>query len=171
MILTGPEIDAQVKTKRIIIEPYDPSNLNPNSYNFALGDKLLVYQNKVLDPHQDNPTEERIIPEEGLKLKPSRLYLAYIEERIGSAHYVPIIKGRSSIGRLGLFITITADLVDQGAVGQWTLMMHCVQPIIIYPHMRIGQMTFWKPTGEPDLYHGKYQHAEGPRPSESFQDL
>ncbi len=58
MILTGIEIDKQVKLGNITIDPYDTVHLNPNSYNFHLGDTLLLYQNHVLDSRQDNPVVE-----------------------------------------------------------------------------------------------------------------
>ena len=170
MILTGPEIQAAIERGEIIYEPFHPRHLNPNSVNFHLGEQLTVYTEKSLDPRIENPTESLLIPPEGLRLKPSRLYLGHIQERIGSEVYVPIIKGRSSVGRLGLFINITADLVDQGAIGQWTMMMHCVQPLLIFPGMSIGQMVFFCTEGEPMLYKGKYQDAEGPRASESWRE-
>jgi dCTP deaminase len=171
MILTGPEIHKQVKAGQIMIDPFYPERLNPNSYNFQLGGQLKVYTQTLLDPAQEMEFESIQLGGEGLVLSPHRLYLGHIEEKIGSDYYVPMIKGRSSVGRLGLFINITADLVDQGAFGQWTLQMHAVQPLRIYPGMLIGQMTFWRPIGEPMLYEGKYQNAEGPGESQSWRDF
>lgn len=171
MILTGSKIQQAIQEGDIVFDPFDPKHINPNSINFHLGSSVLMYTDKVLDPRMENPTEEIVIPAEGLRLKPTRLYLGHIQERIGSEKYVPIIKGRSSVGRLGLFINITADLVDLGAIGQWTMMLHAVQPLIIYPGMSIGQMTFWTTQGRTMLYDGKYQGATGPRASESFRDM
>ncbi len=170
MILTGSKIAEEVRSGKIILEPFDEQYCNPNSYNFHLGSNITLYTEKVLDPKQKNGTHSITIPKEGLTLQPDTLYLAHIEEKIGSRHYVPIIKGLSSIGRLGLFIVITADLVDLGAVGQWTLQLHCVQPVTIYPGMAIGQITFWRISGKPMYYEGKYQHAAGPISSLSFKD-
>lgn len=171
MILTGPEIAKQVKEGRIEIDPFDPARLNPNSYNFRLGPTLKVYEEDVLDPKQVNRTREFEIPLTGFELQPDRLYLGSIAERIGSDFYVPLIKGRSSIARLGLFIVITADLVDQGAHGNWTLQMHAIQPLRVYPNMEIGQITFWVVDGEPLLYDGKYQGLTGPGESQAWQDF
>ena len=50
------------------------------------------------------------------------------------------------------------------------MMLSCVQPLLIFPEMGIGQITFWVPEGEPMLYKGKYQDAEGPRASESWRE-
>ncbi|HSX41387.1 MAG TPA: dCTP deaminase [Candidatus Saccharimonadales bacterium] len=171
MILTGPEIASEVKSGRIQISPFDPRHINPNSYNFHIGQTIKVYEPAVLDAKRSNATRTIKISPEGMVLEPNRLYLGHIEERIGSNNYVPIMKGRSSIGRLGLFINITADLIDQGAFGQWTLQMHAVQPVKIYPGMSIGQMTFWVPIGQPQLYTGKYQNARGPMASLSHKNF
>ena len=171
MILTGSEIHKQVLSGRIIIDPFTQQQINPNSYNFRLGKVLKVYKEKILDPRRPNDFREFEIPSSGYKLRPSRLYLGHIFERIGSNFYVPIMRGRSSIGRLGLFINITADLIDLGAIGKWTLQFHAVQPIIIYPGMLIGQMTFWMLVGKRSLYRGKYQGATGPGHSLAYKDF
>ncbi len=170
MILTGPEIARQVSLGRIELSPFEEQNINPNSYNVHLGPTITRYKEKVLDSAYPNPTYEEEIPSEGLLIQPDQLYLGSIAERIGSNHYVPIIKGRSSVARLGLFIVITADLVDQGAFGNWTLQLHAVQPMRIYAGMPIAQITFWCVDGRPMLYSGKYQGSSGPVASKSWQD-
>lgn len=171
MILTGNAIDECVRNGEIIIEPYHIQNLNPNSYNFHLGEFVMVYKNTILDPKQPQPTEIVSIPDEGLVLYPNRLYLGYIIERMGSKKYVPIINGRSSTGRLGLFVHITAGLIDIGSINNWTLMMHAVQPVRIYKGMPIGHVTFWKTYGEIKLYDGKYKDSKGPMESQIWKDF
>lgn len=170
MILTGQKIQEEVSAGRIVITPFSPENLNPNSYNFTLGEKILTYTEEVLDPKKQNKTKEHTIPESGFVLQPDTLYLAHTHEVMGSEVYVPIIRGRSSIGRLGIFINITADLIDIGSINQWTLQIHVVQPVIVYPGMAIGQVTFWKPKGKINLYNGKYQGSRGPTASKIYQD-
>jgi dCTP deaminase len=171
MIITGNKIESEVKKGRIVISPFNKNQLNPNSYNFTLGKTIKIYKNYVLDPKVDNPTETLIIPEDGLVLDPKRLYLGHTEEIMGSNFYVPIIRGRSSTGRLGLFIHITSDLIDIGSINQWTLMLHAVQKVRIYPRMLIGQVTFWKVLGKIELYSGKYQGSRGPTPSQIYKDF
>ncbi|KAA9150342.1 dCTP deaminase [Amycolatopsis acidicola] len=171
MILTGTEIRRQVALGRIEIEPFEPAQVNPNSYDFRLGPTLLVYRNHELDARAPEPADEVAIPAGGFVLSPDRVYLGSTAERMGSDHYVPVIRGKSSLGRLGLFVNITADLIDIGSHNHWTLQFHAVQPLRIYPGMRIGQVTFWVPEGEIRLYEGKYQGATGPRASESFRDF
>jgi dCTP deaminase len=171
MILTGPYIEQQVASGTITIRPFDPKLVNPNSYDFRLGDTLLVYKKRTLDTKQVNPTEVITLTGDGYTLRPDTLYLGHTQEVVGSDTYVPIMRGKSSTGRVGLFVHITADLIDIGSVGQLTLMMHAVQPLKIYPGMRIGQVTFWKVLGDIKLYDGKYQGSVGPMSSQVHKDF
>jgi dCTP deaminase len=171
MILTGEKIKEEVKRGRIIIDPFDEGQINPNSYNFRLFNKIKVYKNQILDAKKPNEVREIEIPPSGLILKPDILYLGCTLEIMGSNYYVPIIRGRSSTGRLGVFIHITADLIDIGSINRWTLMMHTVQPVKVYPYMLIGQVTFWVPKGKIVLYKGKYQGSKGPMESLVYKDF
>ncbi|MDR2158168.1 MAG: dCTP deaminase [Holosporaceae bacterium] len=171
MILTGSEILKNIENKKIIIDPFDASKLNPNSYNFTLGNRLVVYNNYVLDAKKNNDAREIIIPEEGITLASGTVYLGHTVEVVGSDHFVPIIRGRSSIGRLGLFINITADLIDIGSFNQLTLQLNAVQPVTIYPGMQIGQVTFWIPLGKIEKYNGRYQGSAGPITSKMYMDF
>lgn len=171
MILTGPEIKKQVESGKIRIDPFNPDQLNPNSYNFKLGEKIKYYVNSVLDPKIKQDVEEVTVGSEGYILYPDRIYLGHTVEVMGSDYYVPIIRGRSSTARLGLFIHVTADIIDIGSHNQWTLQLFAVQPIRVYPHMLIGQVTFWCVFGEIVLYKGKYQGTQGPKESLIYKDF
>lgn len=172
MILTGSEILKNVESKKIVIDPFNMSQLNPNSYNFTLGNKLLVYDNHVLDTKKNNMVREITIPEDGLTLSPGIVYLANTKETIGSDYFVPIIRGRSSIGRLGLFVNITADLIDLGSINQITLQLSAVQPVTVYPGLQIGQVTFWQVMGEiSERYNGRYKNEKSPSASKMYQDF
>ena len=98
MILSGKEI-AQHMGEDIFIEPFDPRRLNPNSYNLTLHNELLVYENRLLDMKMENPVEQLTIPEEGLVLQPDRLYLGRTQEFTRTENFVPMLEGRSSVGR------------------------------------------------------------------------
>ncbi|MEU8889859.1 dCTP deaminase [Streptomyces sp. NPDC048442] len=171
MILTGPEIHAQVKSGHIDIEPFDAALLSPNSYDFHLGDSIGWYTEEVLDCARENPFEHHTIPADGIVLFPDKIYLAATRERIGSDHFVPIMRARSSTARLGVFTHVTADLIDIGSHGLLTLQLHAVQPVRIYPGMLIGQVTFWRVQGDVVLYDGKYQAADRAMPSQSYRDF
>ena len=143
MILTGEKILEEIKNNKITITPFNEEDLKTNSYDFHLSNKLLVYKNNELDFRENNPTEELIIPKEGITLSPEKIYIGQTVETIGSKYYVPIIRGRSSTGRLGLYINITSDLKDLGDISPCELTLHVVEPLIIYPNIKIGQVTFW----------------------------
>ncbi|MEV0129585.1 dCTP deaminase [Dactylosporangium sp. NPDC050688] len=170
MILTGPEIVASAHNGRIVISPFSPDQVNPNSYNICLGETLLTYSGDVIDAYRPNPTEVNKIEPDGFVLQPGELYLGHTVEEVGSDHYVPLLFGRSSVGRLGLFVEITAPIGDIGFHGQWTLMLSAIRPLRVYPGMRIGQIMFFTSFGEIDLYSGKYQGAIGPQESRYWRD-
>lgn len=172
MILSGKEILKNIKEKKIVIEPFDESKVNPNSYNLTLSDELLVYENDLLDMKIPNKTKKIKIPEEGLILEPNRLYLGRTNEFTKTEKFVPMLEGRSSTGRLGLFIHVTAGFGDIGFAGYWTLEIFCVQPIKIYPNTQICQIYYHDILGEYDLYKsGKYQNNTGIQPSLMYKDF
>src|SRR5262249_41070579 len=137
MILTGPEIIRQHGLGTIRIDPFNVDQVNPNSYNFRLGRTVKVYKNEVLDPKIKQPTVSIEIPDDGLVLDSARIYLAHTEEVMGSDRFVPIIHGRSSTARMGLFVHITADLIDIGSSKQLTFQPHPVVTGCIF----LGMLT------------------------------
>lgn len=171
MILSGKEILKHMG-KEIIITPFDEKRINPNSYNLSLADELLVYEQDELDMKKPNPTKQIVIPEEGLLLEPNRLYLGRTNEFTRTDRYVPMLEGRSSTGRLGLFIHVTAGFGDIGFAGYWTLEIFCVQPVRIYPNVEICQIYYHDIDGEYDLYSsGKYQNNSGIQASLLYKDF
>ena len=156
MILTGDEIKNQVRSGEIVIDPFEEDRVNPNSYNYRLGRELLVSDDNILEPAETPIWHKVRFPDTGYTLRPGRLYLGHTYERIGSSSFVTSLIGRSSMGRLGLFLQITADLGHLGAVHGWTLELSAVQPIIIYPKMTIGQVSFWRTKGHSVAYNGSY---------------
>ncbi len=171
MILSGKEIQ-RCLGKEIIIEPFQESRLNPNSYNLTLHHMLLTYDNTVLDMKKPNAASELQIPDSGLTLTPGRLYLGRTNEYTKTEKYVPMLEGRSSIGRLGLFIHVTAGFGDVGFSGFWTLEMFCVQPIVIYPGVEVCQIYYHTVQGDYVPYQsGKYQNNTGIQPSLLYRDF
>jgi dCTP deaminase len=171
MILSGKEIKNKLGNE-LVIDPFNEKQLNPNSYNLRLHNELLVYDEKILDMKKENKFKKIIIPKEGLVLEPGKLYLGRTVEYTATDKYVPMLEGRSSIGRLGLFIHITAGFGDVGFRGFWTLEIFCVQPIKIYPEVEICQIYYHSVEGEYDNYSsGKYQNNEGVQPSLLYKDF
>mgnify|MGYP001391527762 FL=1 len=172
MILSGKEINKQVENGVIRIDPFNTDQLNPNSYNLRLHSDLLVYDSNVLDMKEKNTTSPLTIPEDGLLLEPQKLYLGRTIERTATDKYVPMLEGRSSVGRLGLFIHITAGFGDIGFDGFWTLEIFCVQPIKIYSALEICQIFYHTIDGDYDLYQSKkYQGNQGVQSSKLYKDF
>ena len=171
MILSGKAIHHHLGDT-IIIDPFRAEQLNPNSYNLRLHQDLLVYDRPHLDMKQENTAHKVIIPEEGLLLEKDKLYLGRTEEYTETQGFVPMLEGRSSIGRLGLFVHITAGFGDVGFAGFWTLEMFCVQPIRIYAGVEICQIFYHSIEGDYEVYQsGKYQNNQGVQPSLLFKDF
>src|SRR3989304_1757584 len=141
MILSGYEIKRHLG-QNIIIDPFDESRLNPNSYNLTLHDELMVYEEVVLAMRKANRVRRMSIPHEGLVLQPNQLYLGRTAERTETHNLVPMIEGRSSIGRLGLFVHVTAGFGDVGFCGCWTLEMFAIQPVRLYAGVAICQIFY-----------------------------
>lgn len=170
MILSGTEILRRVG-EDIEIDPFDEAKLNPNSYNLSLHDELMVYEEVVLDMAKANRVRRIEIPQEGLVLSPNQLYLGRTAERTVTHNLVPQIEGRSSVGRLGLFVHVTAGFGDVGFAGYWTLEIFAVQPIRIYPGTPICQIFYHEITGAIEEYSSKYQHNHDIQPSLMFEEL
>lgn len=170
MILSGLKIKEELNNN-IFIEPFNEKCLNPNSYNLSLFDELVVYDCDVLDMKKEHKTKTIKIPKEGLLLEPGKLYLGRTNEYTRTENYVPMLEGRSSIGRLGLYIHVTAGFGDVGFSGYWTLEIHCVMPIIIYPNVEICQIYYHKIDGDFETYEGTYQKNNGIQQSMLFKGI
>ena len=171
MLLSGVEIQRR-QNDQLLIEPFDPERLNPNGYNLSLHDELLVYEEVVLDAASPNRYRRLEIPPEGITLQPNLLYLGRTMEHTESHGVVPMIQGRSSLGRLGLFINPGGSLGDAGYCGTWTLEMYCVQPVRIYPGMQVCQIFYMQLDGDCAEYcSDKYQHSDDICPSLMYREL
>lgn len=189
-ILTGPEIQRQIEAGRIEIDPFKPKHVNPASVDLTLGDRVTLYQGTfreadpkvpsvdgraclkipeitktnpdlVWDTRAPWPTVTRLIePSIGWVLKPGLCYLLHTAERVHTDHFVPIIDGKSSIGRAFILIHFTAGYGDPGFNGQFTLEVTAQIPVRVFPGMRFCQVRFHTMVGEPQLYAGHYTGAK-----------
>lgn len=185
--LTGQAIRESVNNGSITIEPYDENNINPNSYNLTIGNtcKILDFNSNInTNPFNEDAFYKYIdtakpicyidieIPEDGLILHPDKLYLIATKETIGSDCYIPMITGRSSMGRMGVSVHQEAGFGDIGYHGKWTLQITVVKPTRIYPNMKMAQMYMVVPSGYiKDLYHGKYQNSKEAAGSQINKDF
>jgi dCTP deaminase len=197
-ILSGNEIHNEIRSGKISISPYDPEHLNPASYDLTLGNKLSVYKDVTVCDFGGKIPGERLYPrsvgshhfldsskpcevssyefgETGFLLKPGIGYLMHTNEVVSTDHYVPIIDGKSSVGRLFIQIHATAGLGDPGFSGQYTLEVIVTFPVKVFPNMRIGQVRFYDVRGEITNYKttGHYVGgaAMGPIPSQLYKSF
>lgn len=171
MILSGREIQDRMGND-LTIDPFDADRLNPNSYNLTLHDELLIYEEVVLDAAAPNRYRQIPIPSDGLTLQPGTLYLGRTAESTETRSLVPMVTGRSSLGRLGLFVNPAGGLGHAGYRGTWTLEIYCVQPVRIYPSIQVCQIAYFELTGAWDDYcSDKYQNSSDIQPSLLHREL
>ena len=165
MILSGKEIMKQREEGKIVIDPFDEKQVNPNSYNLRLGNKVFGYDRTFDDSSiydEAEPDFEWNMKNEGsVYLIPGQFYLAETLEHTETHGFVPMLEGRSSIGRQGLFIHVTAGFGDVGFCGRWTLELYPVVPVRVWYGMEIGQIFYHTIMGDFEEYSGRYQGALG----------
>jgi dCTP deaminase len=170
-MLSGLAIEEAIRAGDIVIDPFDPDAVGPNSYDLTLNPEIKMYTvGGPLDMKAENPVGSHVIPEDGMLLYPGNLYLCCTNEVAGSERFIPCIDGRSSVGRLGIQVHITAGFGDVGFIGQWTLEVLVAKPIRVYPNTRICQIYFFPVDGAASLYKGKYVNSRGAIPSKMFKD-
>ena len=196
MILTGKQIKMARENGWLDISDWDEKRLNPNSYNLRLGNELLIYGKRVtddelgyswfchptLDMKKDNLYEIIPLTSDGYVLQPGVLYLGRTMEYTKTYKFVPMLEGRSSVGRLGISVHSTAGFGDIGFCGYWTLEISCVEKVRIYPGVDICQIYYhsiapdgkiWIPDDKAVMTYdsGKYQNNEGVQPSMMWKDF
>ena len=170
MILSDTAIVHAIRNGSIVIQPFDDTALGGNSYDVHLSQYGATYGSAVhLDAKREHELTHFTVEESGTILRPGVLYLASTVEYTETHEHVPYLDGKSSIGRLGIAIHATAGRGDVGFCGHWTLEISVVQPVIVYPNMPIGQLTFHTVEGAVSRPYAskagaKYTDARNPRP-------
>lgn len=187
-VLVDRDVTTAMIRGEIVVDPFDANCLGTNSYDVHLSDTLRVYRpepsytddptaGRVVDEH-DVPLDVRVpratidikIPSEGYVLRPGELYLASTVEYTESNAHLPILNGKSSVGRLGLSIHVTAGTGDVGFKGHWTMELFVIKPLRVYAGMAIGQLL-WFTANEPHVRYdqkgsAKYNNRD-PKPMAS----
>lgn len=186
MILSDRTIREGLDTGRIVIDPFDPSCIQPSSVDLHLDRYFRVFRNHTIghiDVKQNLEELTELVEAEDdypFMLHPGEFVLGSTVERVALANdLVGRLEGKSSLGRLGLLIHSTAGFVDAGWDGQLTLELSNVSnlPITLYPNMKIGQISFIQMTTAADVPYGssvlgsKYQKQVGPRPSRYWENF
>ncbi len=178
MILNDRTIREYIQQEKLIIDPLEENQIQPSSVDLRLGDEFLIYPDsiEVLDVKDEslNTKLQMVkVDETGFIIQPKHFILATTVEYIKlSDNLTAFVEGRSSLGRLGLFIE-NAGWVDAGFEGNITLEFYNAntRPIKIYPNMRICQLVFAEMKGKAENpYRGKYQGQRGATASRIYMD-
>jgi len=178
MILNDREIKELIKKGKLIVKPFDERQVQASSLDLRLGNEFLIFSNSsdVIDVVEDNISkhiEKIIVGDEGFIIKPKQFVLATTLEYIKLPNNITaFVEGRSSLGRLGLFIE-NAGWVDAGFEGNITLEFFNAnsRPLKIYPNMRICQLVLAKMESEAEFpYRGKYFKQKGVTASKIYMD-
>jgi dCTP deaminase len=184
MILSDRSIREEIESGRIVIDPFEPSCVQPSSVDLHVDSKFRVFRNNrypFIDVREPQPdlTELLEVPNgETFILHPGEFVLGSTAERVKLPNdLVARLEGKSSLGRLGLLIHSTAGYVDPGWDGFLTLELSNVAnlPITIVPGMKIGQISFFRLTTAAETPYGsagnKYQGQRGPTASRFFEEF
>ncbi len=186
MLLSDRDIKAELDARRVALEPFDASMIQPSSIDVRLDRFFRTFENHRyphIDPAEDQPDLTRMVEpvgDEPFILHPGEFVLGSTYEVVTLPDNVAArLEGKSSLGRLGLLTHSTAGFIDPGFSGHVTLELANVAnlPIKLWPGMKIGQLCFFRlssPAEHPygsEKYGSRYQGQRGPTPSRSFQSF
>jgi dCTP deaminase len=151
-ILVDFEIREEVASKRLIIEPFDPCLVQPNSYDVRLANRFAWHEpgDEVIDPYISDSVLTGLVHtvDESIVLIPGQFILGATEERLClPKNIVGQLTGKSSLARLGVMVHVTAGFIDAGfshPPAQITLEIVNVgtRPVRLHAGMSIAQMVF-----------------------------
>ena len=186
MLLSDRDIKAELEAKRVALEPFDASMIQPSSVDVRVDRLFRVFHNArypYIDVKQPQEALTEVVEVDGddpFILHPGEFVLGSTLERVTLPDdLVARLEGKSSLGRLGLLIHSTAGFIDPGFDGHVTLELSNVAnlPITIYPGMKIGQLSFVQMSEPAETPYGsgalgsKYQGQRGPTPSRYWQNF
>lgn len=181
-ILSDRGIKAALQGAYIGIDPYDEALLQPASYDLRLDNIFKVMSDGVTDPRQEKEYHTRVVSDtEPFRLHGLQFCLASTIEVVRfSDAVVGRLEGKSSLGRLGLTAHVTAGFFDPGFEGHATLELFnaSMSPILLWPGMKICQMSFHRltspserPYGHEDLGSKYQQQQRGPHGSQMHRNF
>ena len=165
-ILSDKSIKEYLEEGKIVIDPLkDEQQIQPSSVDMRLGDEFKVFK-VIRKPYIDPKDEEDIaeymesstVPEgEAFIIHPNEFALATTQEYVKVPDdLVARVEGRSSMGRLGVTMHVTAGYVDPGFEGRITLEISNIgaMPVALYPGQRVCQLVFETMTTPAELPYG-----------------
>jgi dCTP deaminase len=183
VVLSDRSIRREIEAGRIVIDPFDPSLIQPSSIDVRVDRRFRVFHNArypYIDVRRPMDGLTELVEVEGDEpfiLHPGEFVLGQTLERVTIPDdLVARLEGKSSLGRLGLLIHSTAGFVDAGFSGNLTLELSNVAnlPITIYHGMPIGQLSFMRMDAPVEQPYGtagkgsKYQGQAEPTPSRFY---
>ncbi|MCB0391346.1 MAG: dCTP deaminase [Bdellovibrionales bacterium] len=174
MILSDHTLAELIEKKELVVEPLQPESIQPASIDCHLGDHFLVVEDRQMHTIElDTEITYREIKGSEIIIPPHSFLLATTQEYIKLPdNLTAFVEGRSSIGRIGLFIE-NAGWVDPGFEGQITLELYNANslPIRLQAGRRVCQLVFCKMDQKAkNPYRGKYQGQRNTTGSRVFQD-
>lgn len=171
MLLSDRDIHIALKEGRIGLDPFDPDLVQPASVDVRLSAlRTLVPAEVDLRGGWQVDTADASL-EDGYRLYPGQFVLGSTVEHLTVGDDIAAaVEGKSSLGRLGLMVHVTAGWIDPGFSGQITLEIRNVGPmvLVLHPQILIGQLVFQPMSSPVDRPYGsaslrsKYQHQRGP---------
>lgn len=186
VLLSDRDIKSQIDSGRVVLDPYEPSMIQPSSIDVRLDKFFRLFDNHkypFIDPAAEQPELTRLVEvdaSEPFILHPGEFVLGSTYEQMTLPDDVAArVEGKSSLGRLGLLTHATAGFVDPGFSGHVTLELSNVAtlPIKLWPGMKIGQLCFFQLTSPAEHPYGSseygshYQGQRGPTASRSFSSF
>ncbi|MCP3740818.1 dCTP deaminase [Rossellomorea sp. BNER] len=174
MILSRETIQKQIRDKKLILEPIVSAQFQPASVDLRLGDHFLQLDEYASPSISlEKPAVYKDICKDRILIPPNAFVLGTTMEYVRLPNDITaFVEGRSSIGRLGLFIQ-NAGWVDPGFKGHITLELYNANrvPIELISGRRICQLVFASLDQESTPYTGKYNGQEKSTGSKIYQDI
>ncbi|MCU1545306.1 MAG: dCTP deaminase [Homoserinimonas sp.] len=182
MLLSDRDIQAELNSGRVGLDPYQPEMIQPSSVDVRLDRYFRLFDNHkypFIDPAEDQPDLTHLVevdPNEPFILHPGEFVLGSTFEQVTLPDDVAArLEGKSSLGRLGLLTHSTAGFIDPGFTGHVTLELSNVAtlPIKLWPGMKIGQLCFFRLSSPAENPYGsgatfsRYLGQRGPTASRS----
>ncbi|MBX3021445.1 MAG: dCTP deaminase [Bdellovibrionales bacterium] len=175
MILSDKTLKKMIDSGELGITPINEESIQPASIDCRLGDHFLVVEDRqmqIIDLNSEIKYRELDGP--SITIPPHSFLLATTMEYVRlPKDLTAFVEGRSSIGRIGLFIQ-NAGWVDPGFEGQITLELYNANslPIRLEAGRRICQLVFCSmDQAAASPYQGKYQGQKRATGSQVFKDI
>ncbi len=175
MILSDTSINKMISAGELKISPFNESQIQAASYDIRLGNTFSIVKDTPTGIISiDSEIEYTTLECDTYLLLPGQFVLATTMEYFSlSENLTAFVEGRSSLGRMGLFVQ-NAGWVDPGFEGEVTLELYNANrhAIELKAGRRIGQLVFSKtldPATNP--YKGKYVGQKGATGSRIHLDI